>query len=1094
MMIKHVFKNCKITRFVIILFLSLFMINGMSAQNSKTKVSGVIIDEKGLSIPGVNVVEKGTKNSVVSDFDGKYTLNVAGSKSELIFSYIGYETQSQAVGQKKTLNVVLRNASSMLEDVVIIGYGTSKKSDLTGSVSSISGADIKKNVMPNVAEALTGRIAGVQVTSSEGSPDADIKIRIRGNGSITQDSSPLYIVDGFPVNSINDISPSDIENISILKDASSTAIYGSRGSNGVIIVTTKSGKDGKTVVSLNSSFGTKTIANYYDVLQPDDFIKWQYEYALITSSPTASNPGASFEKYYGLWQDRAQYDGVKGTNWQKEVFGRLGKVQNHDLGIRGGSEKINYNFNYASYQEDAIMIGSDYKRNNLSLSLKSKASEKVDLSFTVRYSDTQVNGAGANDLKEVSSADSRLRHVVGYSPVPIIDITTDDVDEAISGRLINPLTSVADNGRKQFRKNFNMIGGFSWKIFKNLQFKSDLGLDNRNDSDYRFYGLTTYYVLNNTTPYLNRPAITFSDRKEVKFRNANTFNYDFKSILGDNHKLKFLLGEEMISLTSNIKSSEVQNFPDFYNFDKALHLTTSGVAKVFNNYFNPDDNLLSFFGRLNYDYKSRYLLTATFRADGSSKFLGDNRWGYFPSAAVAWKIKEESFLKNVSWINSLKVRLSYGQAGNNNIPAGQTLQIFESYVPSSVTINGVSNYWGASSAQMANPDLKWETTITQNVGLDFGLIKNRVSGSVEVYKNLTKDLLINFPVPGSGYVNQYRNLGEIQNTGVEATLNLTALDKEDYGLNFSFNVGINKNCVNSIGSMPEINATTNWASTEIGKDYVVTVGNPIGLIYGYKNDGRYEVSDFELDAITGAFIPVSGGGYKLKPGVVNSTSVVGAVRPGTMKLKDFTGGTDGAADGIVNNKDQTIIGNTNPKHTGGMVINANAYGFDLSAAFNWSYGNQVYNADKIDFTTATSKGQYRNLISIMQDGQRWTNIDSNGVLVTNPTALATLNENTTMWSPYMGSHILSDWAIEDGSFLRLNSLTIGYTASKAFTSKLGISKLRFYETVNNVFVITNYSGSDPEVSTRRSSPLTPGVDSSPYPRSRQILFGVNLTF
>lgn len=1084
MIIKQVVKNGKITSFVMMLFLSLFMINEMSAQSGKTKISGVIIDDTGMPIPGANVFEKGTKNSVSSDFDGKYSINISSSKSELIFSFIGYESLTQSAGQKKTINVALKSATSKLDDVVIIGYGTSKKSDLTGTVSSISGADLKKVAMPNVAEALTGRVAGVQVTSAEGSPDADIKIRIRGNGSISQDSSPLLIVDGFPVSSISDIAPSDIENISILKDASSTAIYGSRGSNGVIIVTTKSGKDGKMVVSLNSSYGTKTIANYYDVLQPEDFIKWQYEYALLTSSSTAANPAASFEKYYGPWQDRGQYAGLKGTNWQKEVFGRLGRVQSHDLGIRGGSDKINYNFNYARYQEDAIMIGSDYKRNNLSLSLKSKATDKVDLSFTMRYSDTEVNGAGANDLKEVSPADSRLRHVVGYSPLPIIDITTDDVDEAVSGHLINPLTSVADNGRKQFKKNFNMLGSFSWKIFKDLQFKSDLGLDNRNDSDYRFYGLTTYYVLNNTTPYLNHPALTFTDRKEVKFRNANTLNYDFKNILGDNHKLKFLLGEEMISLTSNIKSSEVQNFPDFYNFDKALHFTTSGVAKVFDNHFNPDDNLLSFFGRLNYDFKSRYLFTATFRADGSSKFLGNNRWGYFPSAAVAWKIKEESFLKDVSWINTLKVRLSYGQAGNNNIPAGQTLQNFESYVPSSVTINGVTNYWGASSAQMANPNLKWETTITQNVGLDFGLIKNRVNGSLEIYKNLTKDLLINFPVPGSGYVNQYRNLGEIQNTGVEATLNLTALDNENYGLNFSFNIGINKNSVNSIGSMPEINATTNWASTEIPKDYVVTVGNPIGLIYGYKSDGRYEVSDFTY----------AGGVYTLKPGVANSSFAVGTIKPGTMKLKDIAGGADGGPDGKVDSKDQTIIGNTNPKHTGGMVINANAYGFDFSAAFNWSYGNQVYNADKIDFTTSTAKGQYRNLSAIMADGQRWTNMDANGVLVTDPVALTALNANTTMWSPYMGSHVLSDWAIEDGSFLRLNSLTFGYTASKSFVSKWGISKLRFYETVNNVFIITKYSGSDPEVSTKRATPLTPGVDSSPYPRSRQILFGVNLTF
>lgn len=1073
MNIRILFKKGANFSFVLALFIVSMMSTEIWAQKITT-VSGTVIDASGITIPGVNIVEKGTTNSVSTDLDGKFSFSVAGSKSELVFSYLGYETFSQVVGQKRTFSIVLKNSAAKLDEVVVIGYGTSKKSDLTGSVATISGGDLKKLSIANVAETLTGRLAGVQVTSAEGSPDSEVQIKIRGSGSLTQDSSPLLIVDGFPVNSISDISPSDIENITVLKDASSTAIYGSRGSNGVVIITTKSGKDNtKIAVSFNVFRGAKRIAKTIDVMQPEDFAKWQYEYALL------KNDVNSYEQYFGPWADYNQYVGQKGTNWQKEIYGRLGEVISQDLGVRGGSDKMNFNFNYAHYDEKAIMVGSNFVRNNLSLSLKNKASKKVDLTFTMRYSDTKIDGAGANEQKEVSSADARLRHSVGYAPIPLDGLTTDDTDEAVAGYLVNPFVAVADNGRKQLRKNFNMLTSFSWKIIDNLQFKTDLGLDNYNYLDYRFYGRSTYYVNNVPAPENQRvPSLIISDRKDLRYRNANTLNYDFKNLIGSKHRLKLLLGEEMINYKSNEVTSTIQGFPKFFNFDSAINLSTQGKPQSVNNYYYPDDNLMSFFGRLNYDLKNRYLFTATYRADGSSKFLGKNRWGYFPSAAFAWKITEEDFLKKATWINSLKIRLSYGESGNNNIPTGQTVQLFQS-IPTA-WINNIANYWSASNI-MANPDLKWETTVTQNIGLDYDLFKGRVSGSIEMYKNKTKDLLILFPTPGTGYTNQYRNMGEIQNTGVEASLNLVAIEKPNYGLNFSFNIGANKNRINSLGVMNDFKVATNWASTAIGADYLVNVGEPIGLMYGYQNDGRYEVSDFDY----------SGGIYTLKSTVPNSSYVVGPIAPGSMKLKDIDG------DGLVNTKDLSVIGNSNPKHTGGMVINANAYGFDLSAAFNWSYGNDVYNANKIEFTSATASpnGQYRNLSTMMGDGTRWTNLDpASGALVTDPTALTQINANTSMWSPNMSRYVMSDWAVEDGSFLRLNSLTLGYTIPKSIVAKLGITNMKIYATGNNVFIITKYSGLDPEVSTRRATPLTPGVDYSPYPRSRQVVFGLNLTF
>jgi TonB-linked SusC/RagA family outer membrane protein len=1066
--------------FAVVFLLCLLMSSRAMAQT--VTLEGTVKDAAGLSLPGVNVLEKGTKNGTSTDFDGRYKIKLSNPKAILSFSFIGFKTKDVSAEGKTKVDIVLIEDSNNLNEVVVIGYGTAKKGDLTGAVSTISGNDLKKVPVANVAEALTGRIAGVQVTSAEGSPDADIRIRVRGGGSLTQDASPLIIVDGFPINSMNDISSSDIETMTVLKDAASTAIYGSRGANGVILITTKSGKDGKISVNFNMFYGMKTMANEIDVLSPEDYTKWQYEYAMLSQTGTKvpSDP-TSYTKYFGNWQDHDMYNGLKGNDWQKQIFGRRGEVQSRDLGIRGGTDKLNYNFNYAHYDEKAIMLGSNYKRNNLALALKSKVSNKVDVGFTVRYSDTEIDGGGVNEQNEKSATDSRMRTIVGYAPIPVSGLTSDDVSGDGTDILVNPLRSIYDNNRQQFRKNFNMLGSFGWEIVDNLKFKVDLGLDNYNSLDYRFYGRSTYYVANTPASTLQgKPAMVITDGKERRFRNANTLNYDFKKIMGENHHLTALIGEESINYEVNTVTSTIHGYPSFFDFNQAKSLTSQGTPQAVDNYYNPDDRLLSFFGRANYDYKNRYILSATFRADGSSKFLPQNRWGYFPAFAAGWKISEESFLKGKSWIDLLKIRASYGEAGNNNIPVGQQTQIFQS-IPTA-WINGVTSVW-AIPKTMPNPDLKWETTVTQNVGLDFGFFKNRLSGNFDVYKNVTSDLLINFPVPGSGYDYQYRNMGETQNTGFEATLNVVAIEKAKYGLNFSFNMGVNKNRINSLGVMNNFGAATNWASSQIGDDYLISVGSSLGTMYGYKNDGRYEVSDFDY----------VGGKYVLKSGVVaTATTLVGdgsSLKPGDMKLKDVNG------DGKVDLTDKTVIGNINPKSTGGFVINGNAYGFDLMAAFNWSIGNEVYNADKIEFSTANASGQYKNLNSTMADGKRWTNLDPvSGQLVTDPDALAALNANTTMWSPYMRTAIFTDWAVEDASFLRLNTLTLGYTAPEMFTSKLGVSKLRFYMTASNVFVWTKYSGSDPEVSTKRKNPLTPGVDSSPYPRSRQMVFGMNLNF
>lgn len=1056
----------------LILFISIFSISNSYAQSGSFEVTGTVVDADNLPVPGVNILEKGTNNGTISDFDGNFTFKVSNKNGTLTFSAVGFKTQDVAINGKQTVTVTLLENVENLKDVVIVGYGTVKKSDLTGSVAMVTGDEILKRPVTNVAEALTGQIAGVKVTASEGSPDAEMTIRVRGGGSLSQDASPLYIVDGFPVTSISDISPSNIESLTVLKDASSTAIYGSRGAYGVVLITTKSGTKGNKIeVSYNTFTGFNKIRKTLDVLGARDYVDWQYEYAVL------ANDLPSFEDYFGPWANINQYNDTPSTNWQKEIFGRTGIVQNHDLGIRGGSDKINYSFDYTHYEMKGIMIGSDYKRDNLALRLKSKPSDKISLSYTMRYANTEINGGGANEQNEKSTADSRMKHFVGYAPFDIEGVTSSNTDADVVSNLTNPFVTVVDNDRRQFRRNFNMLGGASWNITDNLQLSSDFGVDYYKFSDYRFYGQSTYYVRNApATENQGLPAIIFSNREDKRFRNANTLNYDFKKTLGEDHKLKVLLGEESINFQSNTLTNTIHGYPDFFNIENAINLTTQGTPFSTDNYTLPEDKLLSFFGRINYDFKNKYLLTATYRADGSSKFSKDNRWGYFPSVAAAWKISEESFLQNYTWLDLLKLRLSYGKAGNNNIPVGQTIQPFQSTVTS--WINNVNSFWAASNI-LANPDLKWETTTTQNLGLDFELFDNRVTGSFEVYKNVTNDLLMNFPLFGAGYLSQYRNMGEIQNKGFEGSLNVDVIRKEKFNLDFAFNISFNKNNINSLGDLEDFGWSSQWASTAINNDFLVNVGQPLGIMYGYQSDGRYEVSDFDY----------SGGTYTLMAGVPNSSSTIGTpVRPGSMKIKDVNG------DGVINLDDRTIIGNANPKHTGGIVINGNYSNFDFSAGFNWSYGNDVYNANKIEHTSATANNQYRNLITEMEGGVRWTNIDpTTGVLVTDPTELAALNANTTMWSPY-NNYVFTDWAVEDGSFIRLNTLTLGYSLPKDLLKTFGISRLRFYTTASNVFVWTKYSGFDPEVSTRRQTPYTPGVDYSPYPKSRQFIFGLNLNF
>nr|WP_321452512.1 TonB-dependent receptor [uncultured Carboxylicivirga sp.] len=1059
-----------------VLFLAILGLFFFASSGWAQQVKGKITDSKNGVLPGVTVMVKGSTDiGTITDMDGKYVLNVPDAQNAILqVTFIGMENQEIPVQGRAVIDIVMQDEFTQLDEVVAIGYGTVKKRDITGAVASVGGDDLKQIPVASAAEAMTGRLAGVQISSTEGSPDAEMTIRVRGGGSITQDNSPLIIVDGFPVNSINDVSPADIENIDVLKDASSTAIYGSRGANGVVIITTKQGKAGGVQVNINSFAGVKRIANTLDVMDPYEYTQWQYEYAWLRNN----EPDGYYNDYFGNYQDIDLYKNAPANDWQKQIYGRTGTVFSNDISIRGGSESTKYSLSYSRFDDKAIMIGSGYVRDNLSLKLNHKVNDKIDLSFSMRYANTRIDGGGANEVNEKSTGDSRLKHAVTYSPIPFdgVDVAGDDPDGSVSSFVINPITATWDNYRQQKKENLNFAGSFSWKMLKGVTFKDDIGYEVYDYNDQRFYGTTTYNARTNGG---SMPIVILTNRDRVTMRNAATFNFDLKEyISNEDHSASVLIGNEIIHAEQTTLTDDIRYLPVEFGYEDAFRLTSQGTPNSSNNYISPDDNLVSFFGRANYDYKSKYIISATFRADGSSKFAKENQWGFFPSAAAAWRISAEPFMQGASgWLDDLKLRASYGTAGNNNIPSGVMTSFYSS--KNTERLDGVSSIWTQGST-MANPDLKWETTYTRNIGLDFALLNSRLNGNVEAYQNTTEDLLIAFPVAGTGYDIQYRNIGSTENRGIEVTLNWAAIRKADFDLNFGFNIGFNKNEVTSLGGVNYLVGASEWTS-DITQDFRIVEGKSVGQMYGYKTDGIYTVEDFSgYDEGSNAWI--------LKDGP-DPSGITGKARPGMMKLKDLNG------DDKIDAEDMDFIGDANPLATGGFNINARYKGFDLSAVFNYSIGGDVYNANKIEYSMATQRYPYRNLLSDMEGGKRWTYIDrTTGEFVTDLNKLKEMNEGATEFSPYADRHYFSDWAVEDGSFIRLSTLTFGYTLPKSILDKVNISNVRVYATAYNVFCLTNYSGFDPEVSTRRKSPLTPSVDYSAYPRSRQVVFGLNLSF
>lgn len=1086
--------------------LILLMLFAHVATAQKRNVTGSITSDDGSVLPGVSVVEKSTTNGSVSDASGVYKINVSEGGT-LVFSFIGMKTQEVVVGANSEINVTMESDLATLDEVVVVDYGyfQVKKSDMTGAVSTIGGKELAKMPVSSTAQALTGRLPGVNVTTSDGSPDADIVIRVRGGGSITQDNSPLYIVDGFIVSTIRDIPPTDIESLTVLKDAASTAIYGARGANGVIVITTKKPVAGKTVISYSGFLQSKQLPKdrKYKVLSPYEYVMANYEYAKLRSQSEVDN----FEKYFGKYDDLELYKYKKGTDWQDELFGDPKMSQYHNISISGGTEKTKMSLSLTNNTDEGLMLFSGYRRNVVNFKLDHSISDKLKFDASTRITNTIVDGAGTSNTAQISVKEAlQTRPVNGIADELDIDLGTvngDDDFQSFLLSLVNPKELAKQDWRKRSTTSYIINAGLSWNIVKGVDFRTSLTSSREYDRVLRFYGPLTNESFNNGG---SLPLGTKAENENSTYRWLNTLAYRMNNT-GD-HALDFLVGHEMLSETGYTDFIRAEGFRHSIKPEELFANMAFGTVDSQSSSELTPVNRVGVFGRANYILKSKYMATLTFRYDASSIFSKANRVGIFPALALAWKINEEYFMNSISQIDELKLRVSYGKTGNDRIDPTASKFLFAGTTTRGPGWSNADNvFYTPSSTTLYNPDLVWETTINRNLGLDFSLLRRRVSGSFDVYYNTTKDLLLQSAIPSNtGFSTQWDNVGTTSNRGFEMGLNGFILDKTDLSVTAAVNIGVNRAKIDELDGTDERFFQSNWASTDLNNinDFYLRVGGTIGDIYGYETEGMYSVEDFEsYDEVAGKYI--------LKADVSSSGAVVGNtnLRPGFLKLKDQkTVDTDGngkfdSGDGVIDAKDRKVIGNTLPKFQGGFGFDARYKNFDVAIFFNYQYGNDVYNAGKIQYSQFR-RVTYGNLLNSMNSEKRFTYIDVDGTYTGTPGEVVTdledlqeMNEGKSMWSH--GSHgiagaVIHSWAVEDGSFVRLNNLSVGYSLPSSLISRIRMTRCRFYVTGNNLHIWTKYSGYDPEVSTNRRSPLTPGVDNSSFPRSRSFTVGVDVSF
>jgi TonB-linked SusC/RagA family outer membrane protein len=1058
----------------IYIFLMLMLYSAITFGQQTRRVTGVVTEQvTNAPLIGVSVLVKGTKVGATTDKDGRYAIQVPSTgSSSLVFTYIGYLKAEINAGDKSVVNVALSEDSKSLNDVVVIGYGTSKKADLVSSVGRVDMNDMLKAPVRSIDEALAGRVAGVQVNSSDGQPGSGVNIVIRGANSITQSNTPLYVIDGFPIEGFNTnaLVPSEIESIEVLKDAAATAIYGARAANGVVLVTTKKGKIGDPVISFNTTQSIDGNIKTMDLMSTYEFVKYNIEKNPIIGNATSPTPTYYFLTRPGLTID--DYKNISGEDWQSPFF-QTGHMQDYSLSIRGGkggAKPTLYSISGNLNNHSGTIINTGYKRYQGRITIDQTLSKKLKVGLNTSYTFMQRSGLSAAQGTGGSGTTNILYSVWGSSPLtPISDEGGEAIDDMINSTTdyrYNPLLNQQNSERESKTTNLSLNTYLEYSILPSLKLRMTGIVNQATVVDEAFNNSKSYLGNPITAPgRLNGVNGSIYTGKVANWANENTLTWS--KVYNKKHNFNVLAG-----FTAQGNKSERKGFGSTLLPNEKLGLSgleegvvnASSIVSVSSLW-----NLASFLGRAKYNYDGKYYVEASYRADGSSKFASKNHWGYFPSVATSWRFSKEDFLKESAVLSEGKLRLSYGRTGNNRVddfaymatnglPAVLSYSFNNSYVASLIP-----GYTGSTSSySLGNAEVKWETTDQYNAGVDLGFLKDRISLTVDVYKKITKDLLLRANLPySSGYNMAYKNIGKVENKGLEVSLNTTNIQNGVFKWTSSFNISFNRNKVLGLAENQETLLTSvNWDNGYTNTPaYIAKIGEPLGQMFGYIWEGVYQLSDFDQTA---------SGGYKLKAGLADNGNA--NVQPGDIKYRDLNG------DGTINASDNTVIGNSLPLHIGGFANNFSYKQFDLNVFFQWSYGNDAQNVNRFVFDGNGLNKTYLQQFASYNDRWSLENQDSKNFRANGIPSGAAYSSRT----------------VEDASFLRLKTVSFGYNLPKTLLKKVNVSSLRVFVSGQNLYTWTKYSGLDPEVSTYNTV-LTGGFDYSAYPRARTIALGLNLT-
>ncbi len=1011
------------------------------ASNEGKVVTGKVISDNKEILPGVNIVIKGTTNGTITDSQGNYSIVVPDKSTVLVISFIGYESQEITVSDQAIINVVLKQSTEQLSDVVVIGYGTVRKSDLTGSVSSVKAEEIKAVPTTTFDQALQGRAAGVQVIQANGTPGGETNIRIRGTSSVNASSEPLYVIDGMLVNSdggevsvagrgprigpLASINPNDIESIEVLKDASSAAIYGSRGANGVILITTKRGKDGAGKIDFECYYGVQQVAKKLKLMNATEYAEFVNDAVInANQAPVYVNP-----RNLGA-----------GTDWQDELF-RIAPISNYQLTFSGGNKRSKYVISGSYFTQDGIVVGSDFDRYSFRVNLDEEINKTISVGTNL-----SISGIGSNRVETGPGAivGGVVANALQMNPIlPVYNTTIPggytyghDRKDGVG----NPVAEAKEYLSKT--TSYRLLGNSYLKmnLAKGLEFKSTLGIDGLTSKS-RSFGPN---YLKRSENSLGEASI--SDLQALTWLNENTMNFSRK--LDNNNYLDALLGFTLQEFKNESLSGIAFDFPDnrtgWHNLGAALNPQSpaNGESKW---------SMISYLGRVNYNLKEKYLITLSGRIDGSSKFAEGNKYGFFPSGAFAWRASEEEFIKSIKAISNFKVRASYGLIGNQSIGSYQSLALVGPVGQGVFNTSGGSEiFTGKEPLSFPNQNLKWETTAQANLGVDLGILDNKISLTADLYLKKTFDLLLSTPIPyTSGFAQTLLNIGNVQNKGIDLdirTINLNGVFKWNSSLNFS----INRNKLTNLANDNDI---------QLGAGNMLREGEPIGTFFGYVFDGIFQ-TDTEA-----ASSPV------LKGQEPTGTNPLSRAKAGDRRYKNLN------TDNVIDENDRTIIGSAEPDFIYGLNNEFNYKNFSLSFFFQGSQGNDMIN---LNLSNLENFNGAQNMLA--EAGvNRWT---PENPVNTYPRAQATGSLD----------NVFSSRFVEDASYLRLKNVSFGYTLPAYLLEKTGIKNIRLYATATNLWTLTKYKGYDPEGNAYGYTTNIVGVDNGNYPQTKSYTVGVQIGF